>query len=138
MITLLTPNLREAEVLTGISIKTPSDYVKAGQILLESGLERVLIKGGHSQGHDSNDLLMGPDGQQWFKRQRVDTNNTHGTGCTLSSAIAACLARGEDLESSIKVSKLYVTGALENSINLGHGAGPLNHFYHFYAFGQSQ
>jgi hydroxymethylpyrimidine/phosphomethylpyrimidine kinase len=138
MVSLLTPNVPEAEALTGLSINSSDDFVKAGQALLESGLERVLIKGGHVGGEFSNDLLVGHDGPHWFNLKRVNTKNNHGTGCTLSSAIAACLARGEELINSVKLAKLYVAGAMENSINLGQGPGPLNHFYHFYVFGETQ
>ncbi|MDR1677554.1 MAG: bifunctional hydroxymethylpyrimidine kinase/phosphomethylpyrimidine kinase [Deltaproteobacteria bacterium] len=138
LVSLLTPNLPEAEALTGLSIKKSDDYVKAGQALLATGLEQVLIKGGHSGGPHSNDLLVGPDGPIWFEQKRIETKNNHGTGCTLSSAITACQARGEDLYNSIKISKNYVVGAMDNSINLGHGPGPLNHFYHFYVFGELQ
>ncbi|MDR1309884.1 MAG: bifunctional hydroxymethylpyrimidine kinase/phosphomethylpyrimidine kinase [Deltaproteobacteria bacterium] len=136
--TLLTPNLPEAEILSGQPISTPDDYARAGQILLDQGLERVLVKGGHGGGETSNDLLVGPEGPHWFDSRRVRTKNNHGTGCTLSSAIAACLARGEDLENSIRLAKMYVAGAMENSVDLGGGPGPLNHFYPFYVFGEKQ
>jgi hydroxymethylpyrimidine/phosphomethylpyrimidine kinase len=77
---------------------------------------------------------MGPDGPVWFKQMRVATKNVHGTGCTLSSAIAACLARGYDLETAVRTSKAYVTEALTHSIDLGRGPGPLHHFHNFYRF----
>ncbi|MDR2368133.1 MAG: bifunctional hydroxymethylpyrimidine kinase/phosphomethylpyrimidine kinase [Deltaproteobacteria bacterium] len=135
-VTLLTPNIPEAEALSGLTINGPDDCLRAGQAILESGLERVLIKGGHLDGEESNDLLVGPNGANWFNVGRVRTKNNHGTGCTLSSAIAACLALGKDLESSVKYAKLYVAGALENSIDLGQGPGPLNHFFNYYRYGE--
>jgi hydroxymethylpyrimidine/phosphomethylpyrimidine kinase len=137
LVTLLTPNMPEAEVLTGITIKEPEDFIKAGQLLLDQGLSKVLIKGGHSTGNEINDLLIDSDGHQWFTQNRVMTKNNHGTGCTLSSAIAAFLAQGSKLVNSIEMSKQYVAEAMEESIDLGAGPGPLNHFYFFYSFAKN-
>ncbi|MDR1298365.1 MAG: bifunctional hydroxymethylpyrimidine kinase/phosphomethylpyrimidine kinase [Deltaproteobacteria bacterium] len=134
--TLVTPNIPEAEALTGLKIKTEDDYVRAGEKIMEMGAEQVLIKGGHSGGTKSDDLLIGPQGVHWFTVERVRTKNNHGTGCTLSSAVAACLARGEDLEGAVRLAKTYVAGAMEASVDLGRGPGPLNHFFPYYVYGK--
>ncbi len=136
--TIVTPNLPEAGVLSGLSIDGPEARVKAAEAILAQGAKYVLIKGGHGEGPATDDLLMGPEGPEWFRGERIDTPNTHGTGCTLSSAVAARLARGANLPEAVGEAKEYVRGGLLNSINLGHGPGPLNHFHPFYAYGDNK
>lgn len=126
--TVITPNIPEAEDLCGFKITSEEDMVKAAKIIsnmLEGG---VLIKGGHLK-DTANDLLYTKDKATWFKGARIENPNTHGTGCTLSSAIACNLARGLDLEESIKDAKNYLTGAIKANLNLGKGSGPLDHTY---------
>ena len=124
--TLVTPNILEAEALTGIKIKNSSDMIEAG-IKLKKIAKNVLIKGGHSI-NDANDLLIMEDGYHWILGERVSNPNTHGTGCTLSSAIA-CELTHHNLLDSIKRAKRYITGALKSNLDLGHGSGPLDHMY---------
>lgn len=126
--TLLTPNIPEASILSGISIENESDMVKAAEIISNEFGCAVLCKGGHSIG-DANDLLFQNHGYHWFIGERIDNQNTHGTGCTLSSAIACGLAKGMDLETSIQLAKEYISGALKVMMNLGKGSGPLNHMW---------
>ena len=127
--TLITPNIPEAEVLSDMSILNEDQIIKSARIITEKFGCNVLLKGGHKV-NDANDLLYQVNGQmKWYKSKRIDNPNTHGTGCTLSSAIASNLAKGENLEKSISLAKEYLTGALEAMLNLGHGSGPLNHSY---------
>ena len=125
---VITPNIPEAEVLSGIKILTPDDMIKAAKIISDEFGCAVLCKGGHSL-NDANDLLYEKGDYKWFKGRRIDNPNTHGTGCTLSSAIASYLARGFDLSTSIIKAKEYITGALLDMLDLGKGSGPLNHFF---------
>ncbi len=133
--TLLTPNLAEATLLSGIPIAAPADMERAATALLASGVGAVLVKGGHADGETCADLLVWRTAQavqqQWFTQPRVPTGNAHGTGCTLSSAIAAYLAHGQSLPTAVAAAKEYVTGCLRAAADwrLGQGAGPLNHFY---------
>ncbi|UQZ91272.1 bifunctional hydroxymethylpyrimidine kinase/phosphomethylpyrimidine kinase [Deltaproteobacteria bacterium Smac51] len=136
--TLITPNIPEAEVLSGLSIHGPEDQVKAAEAILALGVKNVLVKGGHGSGPTADDLLICSEGPVWIKGRRVDTPNTHGTGCTLSSAIAAGLAKGLNLTEAVRAAKEYVTGGLEHSLNLGHGPGPLNHFHPYYLFKETE
>ncbi|QOX63232.1 bifunctional hydroxymethylpyrimidine kinase/phosphomethylpyrimidine kinase [Anoxybacterium hadale] len=125
---LLTPNIPEAEVLSGIEIKTTDDMITAaGRISSQYGVA-VLCKGGHSI-NDANDLLYTEGSYQWLQGKRIDNPNTHGTGCTLSSAIASNLAKGYDLITAIEKAKSYISGALEAMLDLGKGSGPLNHAF---------
>ena len=123
---LLTPNLPEAEQLTGTSITSPPQMEQAARQLSETYHTAVLLKGGHSVG-SCNDLLYAAGTATWFSGQRTDTPNTHGTGCTLSSAIAANLAKGYSLPQAIARAKGYITAALSAGLNLGAGSGPLDH-----------
>jgi len=123
---LLTPNIPEASVLSGISIENEADMIKAAKIISNEYGCAVLCKGGHSI-NDANDLLYYDHKYKWFVGERINNNNTHGTGCTLSSAIACGLAKGMDLETSIKAAKEYVSGALKAMLVLGKGNGPINH-----------
>ncbi len=126
--TVVTPNIPEAEVLSGIAIKTPEDMEKAAKAIAEEYGCAVLLKGGHSI-NDANDLLYADGEKRWFKGKRIDNPNTHGTGCTLSSAIAANLAKGYDLFTSVERAKEYISGALAAMLDLGKGSGPMNHAY---------
>lgn len=123
---VVTPNIPEAEVLSGIKITTKADMEKAAGYINKSYGCSVLLKGGHSIG-DADDLLYESGEITWFKGTRIDNPNTHGTGCTLSSAIASNLANGYDMKSSIKLAKDYISGALSAMLNLGNGSGPVHH-----------
>ncbi|TKC19163.1 bifunctional hydroxymethylpyrimidine kinase/phosphomethylpyrimidine kinase [Robertmurraya kyonggiensis] len=129
--TIITPNIPEAEVLIGGEIVSSEDMLSACRQLRELGAKTVLLKGGHLEGAP-NDLLYDGESFHWFSGERIQTKNTHGTGCTLSSAIAANLAKGHTLYDSVKLAKHYITIAIEHSLALGHGHGPTNHFYELY------
>ncbi|MBR0076176.1 MAG: bifunctional hydroxymethylpyrimidine kinase/phosphomethylpyrimidine kinase [Synergistaceae bacterium] len=128
--TILTPNIPEAEILSGIKeINSPDDMIKAAEKINSEYGCSVLLKGGHNI-NDANDLLCsGANKIQWFYGKRINTENTHGTGCTLSSAIAANLAKGFSLDKSVSLSKEYISGALGAGLNLGKGCGPMNHAF---------
>ena len=128
--TLITPNIPEVETLSGLMVKNEEDMQKAAQTICHAYGCAVLCKGGHSR-NDANDLLCTGETLQWFRGRRIDTANTHGTGCTLSSAIAANLAKGSSLNEAIKNAKDYLSAALSASLNLGKGCGPLNHMANF-------
>ena len=123
--TILTPNLPELEVITREKISSPREVELAAQKIFDAYGCAVLAKGGHGL-NDANDYLYDGAGT-WFYGRRVDTANTHGTGCTLSSAIAANLAKGHDLQNSVGRAKNYLTGALMSGLDLGKGSGPLDH-----------
>ena len=125
---VITPNIPEAEVLSGMTIKNEEDMVSAAKVINERFGCNVRCKGGH-QINDANDLLYRNGGYVWFKGKRIDNPNTHGTGCTLSSAIASNLAKGCDLDSAVKNAKDYISGALAAMMDLGKGSGPLCHNY---------
>ena len=125
---LVTPNIPEAEVLSGTTIHTKDDMLAAARKIGESGSCAVLLKGGHSI-NDANDLLYTDGKLIWFEGKRIDNPNTHGTGCTLSSAIAANLAKGFSLADSVQRAKDYISGALAAMLNLGAGSGPMNHAF---------
>ena len=125
--TIVTPNIPEAEILSGMKINTTEDMEIAGKTIREKAGCAVLMKGGHSL-NDANDLLV-TDECIWFHGERIDNDNTHGTGCTLSSEIASNLAKGYSLKDSIKRAKKYISGALKAGLNLGKGSGPLNHAF---------
>jgi hydroxymethylpyrimidine kinase/phosphomethylpyrimidine kinase len=125
---LITPNLPEAERITGLTIKTETDIEKAARAMQEMGAENVLIKGGHFQGSElATDFLFEGDRLLTFSEPWIDTGATHGTGCTLSAAIAANLALGNSLENSISIAKKFVTEAIRNAPQIGHGHSPVNH-----------
>lgn len=126
--TLITPNIPEAEVLSGMSIKTSEDMITVAGAIGERYQVAVLCKGGHSI-NDANDLLYSNGRIYWFYGKRINNPNTHGTGCTLSSAIAANLAKGYDLHTSVTKAKAYISGALGAMLNLGKGSGPMNHAF---------
>lgn len=125
---VITPNIPEAESLCGFSIVTSEDMEKAAWKIAQSLKGAVLIKGGHFS-DNSDDLLISKCNKYIFYSKKIDNPNTHGTGCTLSSAIACNLAMGYDMERSIQNAKNYITGALQDKLNLGKGRGPLNHCY---------
>lgn len=125
---LSTPNIPEAEVLSGMEIHSPEDMEKAAGRIYDEFSCAVLLKGGHDL-NDANDLLCTGDGLRWFKGKRIDNPNTHGTGCTLSSAIAANLAKGMSLEDSVDQAKRYISGALAAMLDLGKGKGPMDHAF---------
>ena len=128
---LLTPNIPEAETITGKTIRTLEEMKTAAREICAMGAKAVLVKGGHREG-DATDLLFDGEKDFLFQSERIQTKNTHGTGCTLSSAIAANLANGLVLPEAVKKAKDYVTGAIAHAFDLGHGHGPTNHFYEFY------
>lgn len=124
---LITPNLPEAETLTGIPVKTEEDMIQAGLSLQELGARNVLIKGGHLKG-EAVDLLFIGDQQHRFESPRIDTRNTHGTGCTYSAAIATFLAQGYPLLKAVERGKKFIDLAIEHAVDCGQGHGPVNHF----------
>lgn len=126
--TLVTPNIPEAEVLSGRTIKTEEDMLITAKQIGDDYRCAVLLKGGHSV-NDSNDLLYANGQYKWFYGKRIDNPNTHGTGCTLSSAIASNLAKGYSLEHSIQKAKDYISGALADMLDLGEASGPMNHAF---------
>ena len=127
--TVITPNMPEAEVLFGAHIENATDQERAAIEIARATGVAVLVKGGHGE-NDANDVLARPDGTvTWFEGERVDTTNTHGTGCTLSSAIACGLAVGKPLEEAVKSAKCYITGALSAGLDLGRGSGPMDHMW---------
>ena len=126
--TVLTPNIPEAEVLSGLTISGPADMEKAAQAIGETYGCAVLCKGGHDL-NDANDLLWRDGTCKWFHGRRIDNPNTHGTGCTLSSAIASNLAKGYDLDTAVERAKAYLSGALAAMLDLGAGQGPMDHLF---------
>ncbi len=128
---VVTPNLPEAEVITDMHIKNIEDMKKAAKVIYDMGAKNVLIKGGHLE-NDATDIFY--DGKDYvaLTGQRIHTKNTHGTGCTLSSAIAANLAKGKTAEQAVKAAKEYITVAIEHALDIGKGVGPTNHFYALY------
>ena len=128
MAEVLTPNIPEAEILSGMSIKNAADMEKAAQTISEKYGCAVLCKSGH-QINDADDLLWRSGAGKWFRGRRIDNPNTHGTGCTLSSAIASNLAKGYDLDTSVERAKAYISGALAAMLDLGYGSGPMDHMF---------
>ena len=128
MACVLTPNIPEAEVLSGMSVRSEEDMIEAAKVISETYHCAVLCKGGH-QLNDANDLLYRDGAYKWFYGKRIDNPNTHGTGCTLSSAIASNLAKGIDLDTSVERAKAYISGALGAMLDLGKGSGPMNHAF---------
>lgn len=123
---VITPNIPEAVAISGVDISSKSDMERVALKIHMDFNVAVLLKGGHLE--DSSDDILVENGEiHWFKSERIDTKNTHGTGCTLSSAIACGLADGMDLATSIKKAKAYITGALKSGLSFGKGSGPLNH-----------
>jgi len=132
---VITPNLPEAAALLGASpARDEAEMEQQARALCDQGASAVLIKGGHGAGRESVDLLVSASGVVRFAAPRVLTRNTHGSGCTLSAAIAAGLAKGLTLEQSVREAKAYITAAIAgaDSLNVGHGHGPLHHFHQFW------
>ncbi|WP_029074006.1 bifunctional hydroxymethylpyrimidine kinase/phosphomethylpyrimidine kinase [Kaistia adipata] len=128
---LITPNLREAARLIGTDVATGRAEMEAqAEALLRLGARAVLLKGGHGTGPESDDLLLSPSERRWFTAPRIATENTHGTGCTLSSAIAAGLAKGLGMDAAIDAAKRYITEAIghADTLEIGRGHGPVHHF----------
>ena len=125
---VLTPNIPEAEILAGMKIESPTDMETAARTISDTYGCAVLCKGGHDL-NDANDLLWKDGAGRWFKGRRIANPNTHGTGCTLSSAIASNLAKGYGLDESVEKAKAYISGALAAMLDLGHGSGPMDHAF---------
>ena len=126
-VSLITPNIPEAEVLTGVKIKNKNDMIFAANKLIEFGVSNVLIKGGHLKSNKLHDIFVNKKEIKVFLNKRFNTKNTHGTGCTLSSAIATNLSCGKDLIKSCELGIKYVNDAIKTNTNLGKGNGPINH-----------
>ena len=126
--TLITPNIPEAEVLSEMEITDEASMVEVAKKISENFGRATLVKGGHRI-NDANDLLYRNNSYAWFKGKRINNSNTHGTGCTLSSAIASNLAKGYDLDTSVKRAKDYISGALGAMLDLGKGSGPMDHSF---------
>ena len=127
--TVITPNVYEAELLAQQEIRNTDDAKSAAKAIAALGCQAVLVKGGHLTGNKATDVLY-YDGQwRFFEAERIETENTHGTGCTYSAAIATQLAHGEDLGDAINTAKTYITGAIQHALDLGHGHGPTHHFF---------
>lgn len=129
--TLVTPNLPEATVIVGYEVSNKDDMLKAAKDIITLGAKNVLMKGGHLQ-ESADDLLYDGREATWFTGERINTKNTHGTGCTLSSALAANLALGLSLPEAVRKSKEYITIAINNALNIGSGCGPTHHFFDLY------
>lgn len=129
--TVVTPNIPEAEVLTGMKLETDEDIKEAAKRIVKMGAKSVLIKGGHLKGPATDHFF---DGKAFIELHapRIRTNNNHGTGCTLSAAIAANLAKGESLEAAVRNAKRYITEALRHSYRIGSGHSPVHHFYRYW------
>lgn len=128
---VVTPNLPEAEVITGLKINDLPSMELAARAIHQMGAKNVLIKGGHLE-DDATDLLFDGEKIIALHSDRIETKNTHGTGCTLSSAIAANLAKGKSVEEAVRIAKEYITVAIEHALDIGKGVGPTNHFYQLY------
>lgn len=131
IVSVVTPNIPEAEIIANIKIETVEDMEKAAKIIYNMGPKNVLIKGGHLTG-DATDVLYDGKNFVYLKNERINTKNTHGTGCTLSSSIASNLALGMNIKEAVENAKKYITTAIEHSLHIGHGSGPTNHFYELY------
>lgn len=125
---LITPNIPEAEILSGLKIKDDKDMQKSAKVIADNFDVNVLLKGGHAI-NDANDFLLVDGNSIWIKGDGIDNKNTHGTGCTLSSAIAANLAKNKSIEEAVRLSKKYLEGALKDGLDLGKGSGPMNHAF---------
>ncbi len=125
---VITPNIPEAEILCGFEIKTKEDMIRSAEKISEFYDGAILIKGGHFV-CDASDLLYSNSKAKWFETKKIDNPNTHGTGCTLSSAIACNLALGKNIEQAVEEAKKYLTGAIGAMLDLGNGQGPLEHTY---------
>ena len=129
---IITPNLYEAEILSGMEIRSLQQLQKAGEIIFDKTRVHVLVKGGHLEGKKV-DILISSEGTEFFEGPHIDNPNTHGTGCTLSSAIASNLALGKELRTAVRDAKAYVSRAISYGLDLGKGSGPLNHMVGVYS-----
>ncbi|MDE0298000.1 MAG: bifunctional hydroxymethylpyrimidine kinase/phosphomethylpyrimidine kinase [Candidatus Poribacteria bacterium] len=127
--TLITPNLHEAESLAECKIETLDDAKRAAKVIHNYGCKAVLVKGGHLPGNRSIDVLYNEGEFTLFDEARIETKNTHGTGCTYSAAIATRLAQGLNMVEAVETAKEYITNAIRDALDIGHGHGPTNHFY---------
>ncbi len=130
---VVTPNIHEAEKLVGYEIRNVAEMKKAAAAIAELGASKVVVKGGHLGEVDATDILYDGQDFQQISSPRIKTTDTHGTGCTFSSAIAANLALGKNFIEAVTLAKTYITGAIEHSLNIGKGHGPTHHFYDLYA-----
>ncbi|WP_163469796.1 bifunctional hydroxymethylpyrimidine kinase/phosphomethylpyrimidine kinase [Fusobacterium sp. IOR10] len=129
---LITPNIPEGEILSGMKIENEDDMIEASKRIQKLGAKNVLMKGGH-RSDNCTDILVLENGKiVKFDGIRIDTKNTHGTGCTLSSTIASLIGKGYSIEESVKIGKEYITEAIKNSFPIGHGVGPVGHFVDLY------
>jgi hydroxymethylpyrimidine/phosphomethylpyrimidine kinase len=126
---LVTPNLREARELTGLRVETRDGMRRAAEAVLGTGVGAVLVKGGHLDGAMASDLFADGERELWLEEARIETPNTHGTGCTMSSAIAASLARGTELAQAVREAKAFVTQAIRRALALGEGVGPVDQLW---------
>ena len=127
--TLVTPNVHEAEALTGLSIRSVADAQQAGEVLVAAGASAALVKGGHLEDAPATDVLVASDGVEVFEGEWIEQRHTHGTGCTYASAISARMALGDDLSTAIGNAKSYVTEAIRGGLEIGQGVGPTDHFW---------
>jgi hydroxymethylpyrimidine/phosphomethylpyrimidine kinase len=128
--TLVTPNVHEAQALTGILVRTPADAEVAGRRIVAAGAAAVLVKGGHLEERRATDVLVTPTAVRMFPGEPIDARHTHGTGCTYSAAIATQFAHGRSLEDAITRAKVYVTEAIRGGLPVGQGIGPTDHFFY--------
>ena len=129
---VVTPNIHEAEALTGRKICSTDEMKKAASGILKLGTNKVVVKGGHLGENHATDILFDGIKYNELRSRRVETKNTHGTGCTFSSAIAANIALGKDFFTAVGDAKIYITGAIKHSLSIGKGCGPTNHFFNLY------
>lgn len=134
---VLTPNIPEAEKIADMQISTVSDMEAAARKIYAMGCKAIVVKGGHHIGN-AVDVLFDGENFHHFETARIDTKNTHGTGCTFSSAIASQLAKGKSIPLAVEAAKAYVTTAIEHSLAIGKGCGPTHHFYELYQHGLSK
>ena len=126
---VVTPNIPEAETLSGVTIRSLGDMHRAAHAILKLGPQSVIVKGGHLGGPEAVDVLVHADGERTLTAPRLEVRNTHGTGCTFAAAVAARLAHGDALDEAVAVAKQYVTGAMRRGIDVGSGHQPLGHFW---------
>lgn len=131
LVMVVTPNIPEAEVLADMQIKNKNDMLTAAKKIFPFGVKYVLLKGGHLTGC-ADDLLFDGKQEYWFKGDKIESKNTHGTGCTLSSALTVNLAKGQDIVTAVQKAKEYVTTGIKNGLDIGKGFGPLHHFVDLY------
>jgi hydroxymethylpyrimidine/phosphomethylpyrimidine kinase len=127
--TLVTPNLPEAAALSGLEVEGRDDMRRAAEAILRAGAHAVLVKGGHLDRGEAADLYVDGEREEWLAVPRIETPHTHGTGCTLSAAITAHLARGDALPEAVRAGKAFVTGAIRGALAIGHGIGPVDQLW---------